>query len=67
MSAGALHGWVRQDRIDRGELPGTTTSENVELTRAQKRIRELETEIEILRRATALLGEVTPSPKGSTR
>ena len=67
MSAGALHGWVRQDRIDRGELPGTTTAENVELTRARKRIRELETEIEILRRATVLLGEVTPSPKGSTR
>jgi len=67
ISAGALHGWVRQDRIDRGELPGSTTSENIELSRARKRIRELETEIEILRRATVLLGEATPDPKGSTR
>lgn len=67
MSAGALHGWVRQDRIDRGELPGSTTTENIELTRARKRIRELETEIEILRRATELLGEANPNPKGSTR
>ena len=67
VSAGSLHGWVRQDRIDRGEIAGTTTVENVELSRARKRIRELETEVEILRRANVLLGEGKPDPKGFTR
>jgi len=67
VSAGALHGWVRQDRIDRGEIPGITTAESAELTRAKRRIRELETEIEILGRANKLLGKDTHVPKGSTQ
>jgi len=67
ISAGALHKWVTQDRVDRGEVPGTTTKESAELKRAKRRIRELEAEVEILRRAAKLLGKDTPSPKGSTR
>jgi transposase-like protein len=62
-----LYGWVRQDRIDRGELPGVTTAESRELRKACRRIRKLETEIEILRRANALLGDEARHPKGSTR
>jgi transposase-like protein len=62
-----LYGWVRQDRIDRGEIPGTTTVESRELRKARRRIRELEGEVEILRRANAMLGEDTRRPKGSTR
>ena len=31
VSAGSLHGWVRQDRMGRGEIVGRTTVENVEL------------------------------------
>lgn len=64
---GGLHRWVRQDRIDRGEIPGISTSESVELTRARKRIHELEQELEIVKRAARLLGEDAPHPKGSTR
>ncbi len=44
ISAGCLHGWIKQDQIDRGEVPGITTVESVELRVARKRIRELETE-----------------------
>jgi transposase len=62
-----LYGWVRQDRIDRGELRGVTTAESRELRRARRRIRELETEVEILRRANAMLGDEARRPKGSTR
>jgi transposase-like protein len=62
-----LYGWVRQDRIDRGELPGVTTAESRELRKAHRRIRELETEVEILRRANAMLGDEARRPKGSTR
>lgn len=67
ISVGALHGWVRRDRIDRGEIPGIGSAESAELTRSRKRIRELETEVEILRRANNLLGKDSHAPKGSTR
>ena len=67
VSEGGLHNWVRQDRIDRGELPGVMTSESAELRHARKRIRELEMQVEILTKASALLAEERPRPKGSTR
>ena len=67
VSAAALHGWVRQDQIDRGERPGITTPETAELFKAKKRIRQLETEVEILKIAEKLLGEDRPSPEGFTR
>ena len=62
-----LYSWVRQDRIDRGEISGVTTAESRELRKARRRIRELEVEVEILRRANALLGSEARHPKGSTR
>ncbi len=67
ISAGGLQQWVRQDRIDRGEIPGTSTTDHTELVRAKRRIRELEQELEIVKRAAKLLGEETPHPKESTR
>ena len=67
VSAGALHSWVRQDQIDRGERHGITTPESAELSKAKKRIRQLETEVEILKIAAKLLGEDRPGPKGFTR
>ena len=62
-----LHGWVKQDRIDRGENPGVSAVESRELRKAKRRIRELEDEVEILRRANAMLGSAAQHPKGSTR
>ncbi len=62
-----LYNWVKQDRIDRGEIPGVTTGESRELRKAKRRIRELETEVEILRRANTILGTEARLPKGSTR
>jgi transposase-like protein len=67
VSAACLHKWVHQDRIDRGEIPGVTTRESAELTRAKRRIRELEMEVEILRLASKILGQDGTHPKGSTR
>jgi transposase len=67
VSAAAIHNWVRQDQIDRGERPGITTPESIELAKAKKRIRQLEEEIQILKIAAKLLGEVRPGPKGFTR
>jgi transposase len=67
ISAGCLHGWLKQDRIDRGEIPGTSTAESVELRAARRRIRELELELAIVRQAAKFLGPERAHPKGSTR
>lgn len=67
ISQSCLHNWVRQDQVNRGELPGVTTSESAELTRARKRIRQLELEVEILTKASVFLAEEKPHPKGFTR
>jgi len=62
-----IYNLVKQDRIDRGEFVGVSTQESKELVRARRRIRELETEVEILRRAHELLGKDVLRPKGPTR
>lgn len=61
-----IYNWRNQDLIDRGLRPGITTVESVELTAARNRIRELETEVAVLRRANELLKDQT-DPKGGGR
>ena len=63
ISEQSIYIWRRQDRIDRGEEAGLTTGERAELLAAKRRIRELETELEIHRRSTELLKGST-DPKG---
>ena len=46
-----LSKWVKQDRIDRGEAPGVSNTESAELRAARRRIRELKTELVIVRQA----------------
>ena len=61
VSEQTIYVWRRQARIDAGLDTGVTTSERAELLAAKKRIRELETELAIHRRATELLkGESAP-------
>lgn len=63
-----IYRWAAQERIDAGEIPGSTSTENAELRRAKVRIRELETELLITRKASALFDkDQRPAPKGSTR
>jgi transposase len=52
-----LSKWLRQAAIDGGTKPGTTSSEAAELRAANRRIRLLEQENEVLRRAAAYLGQ----------
>ena len=40
VSTAAIHNWVRQDQIDRGERSEITTLECMELAKAKKRIRQ---------------------------
>ena len=66
VSEQTIYTWRRQARIDAGLEAGVTTSEQAALAAANRRIRELETELAIHRRATELLKE-TSGPKGRTR
>lgn len=52
-----IYNWRNQDLIDRGLRPGVSTAESAELTAARRRIRELETELAVTRRANELLKE----------
>lgn len=61
-----LSKWLRQAAVDDGDRPGVTTTESVELREARKRIRMLEMENEVLRRAAAYLGQAN-LPKGALR
>ena|SRR5579864_140583 len=61
-----IYAWRRQEAIDRGLVPGLTSLEREELAAAKRRIRELEAELEIHRRASELLAERS-DPKGDSR
>ena len=66
VSEQAVYGWRRQERIDRGLEAGVSTLERAELAAARRRIRELEAELAVHRRAAELLKE-TADPKGASR
>ncbi len=66
ISSQTIYVWRRQDQIDRGEIPGLTSAERTELAAAKQRIRELESELAIHRRASELLAERS-DPKGGSR
>jgi transposase len=57
ISEQTIYDWRRQELIDTGQLPGLNHAELSELSAANKRIRELETEVAILKRARELLRE----------
>lgn len=50
---GTLGNWVRQERTDRGERAGMTTSERAELAELRKENARLRMERDLLKRATA--------------
>jgi transposase-like protein len=58
-----LSKWLRQAAVDDGDKPGATTSESAELRAARRRIRLLEQENEVLRRAAAYLSQANLPPK----
>jgi transposase-like protein len=47
-----LSKWLRQDDIDNERRPGRVSEESAELRAARRRIRELQTELEIVRKRT---------------
>ncbi len=62
-----LSKWLRQADVDDGARPGNSTGGATELRAARRRIRLLEQENEVLRRAAAYLSQASLPGKGSTR
>ncbi|WP_202932049.1 transposase [Kocuria marina] len=62
-----LHKWIRRADIDDGNRVGKSREESSELRDARKRIRLLEQENEVLRRAAAYLSQANLPGKSSTR
>ncbi len=56
ISESCLQRWLKLDDIEEGRRPGVTQSESVALREANKRIRLLEQENEVLWRAAVYLG-----------
>jgi len=63
-----LYRWKKQALIDDNQPPGVKSVETDELAQAQRTIRELQAELELVKAASALFdGEDPVSPKGSFR
>ncbi len=62
-----LSKWLRVAAVEDGSKPGVTRAEQAELRDARKRIKLLEQENEVLRRAAAYLSQANLPGKGSTR
>jgi len=61
VSPAALHRWLKIADVQDGVTPGVTKEESAELREAKKRIRLLEQEAEVMRRAVAYLSrDVNP-------
>lgn len=58
-----LSKWLRQAAIDEGDKPGASSDDSAELRAARRRIKLLEQENEVLRRAAAYLSQANLPPK----
>lgn len=57
ISDSCLHNWLKKAEVEEGTRPGLTEAERKELREVKKRIRLLEQENEVLRRAAAYLSQ----------
>jgi transposase len=71
VSEATVYRWIAQDEVDLGERAGVRSGERVELSEARARIKELEAELELTRKAAEIFeeqeGRRVVRPKGSTR
>ena len=63
ISESCLRRWMDLDAVDSGRKEGLTTEERKELVEARRRIRVLEMENEILKRASAYFARENVLPK----
>ena len=62
-----IYTWRRQELVDTGVEAGLMMIEASELRTAKRKIKDLETELAVTRRANELLKEQVVSPKGGLR
>jgi transposase-like protein len=67
MSEAAIYLWLKQERIDRGEIDVLSTDQAMELAAAKRRIRQLETELAVSRKVNEILRGSGSGPKAFTR
>lgn len=67
ISETCLQNWLRQADVEDGARPGTTATEAAESRELKKRIRLLEQENEVLRRAAAYLSQANLRLGGSPK
>jgi transposase-like protein len=67
MSEATIYNWLKQERIDRGELEGLSTDQAIELAAAKRRIRQLETELAVSRKVNEIFLDQDLAPKVSSR
>lgn len=67
VSEAAIYTWLKQERIDRGEIDGLSTDQAIELARAKRRIKQLETELAVARKVNEVFLSQDLAPKPSTR
>lgn len=67
ISDATIYNWLKQERIDRGEVEGTSTDQALELAAAKRRIRQLETELAVSRKVNEVFLEGDLPPKDSSR
>jgi transposase-like protein len=67
MTDATIYNWLKQEKVDRGELAGTTTDQALELAAARRRIKELETELAVSRKVNEVFLDQDLAPKASSR
>ena len=67
VTAQTIYNWRNQELIDTGVEPGLSSVQLTELRAARRRIKELETELAVTRRANELLKAQVMSPKEGSR
>jgi transposase-like protein len=67
MTDATIYNWLKQEKVDRGELAGTTTDQALELAAARRRIKELETELAVSRKVNEIFLDQDLAPKASSR
>ncbi|MGI8413675.1 MAG: transposase [Solirubrobacteraceae bacterium] len=50
ISDATVYNWLKQDRVNGGEVEGVSTDQQLELAAAKRRISQLETELAVARR-----------------
>jgi transposase len=67
VSEAVIYGWLKQERVDRGEARGLCTEGQMELAAVRRRIREMEAELAVSRRVNEVFLEQSLPSEVSSR